>query len=221
MDPVITKKFSDLAPIAPLLGAAIGLIGVLITVTVTWLKDRNIHAQRLQVIDQATKYLEFWDKYYKSLTSASDSASREFLSQHLQLQLSGAGQFLTRELSRLQPQRNYVKRPLPTNRLRRWFLFYMPNRALTWVPRSIFYMYAITFTIGGLALPFVLPFQEQMSIGERFLMFFVGIVGGAIYIALGQLFVWPFRALANWIDNRPAPACLQESHSDKSMGAVA
>lgn len=70
-----------------LFAAAITAGATLLGALITWLKDRNGAARRIQVLDEATKYVQFWQaaKAARETLSASDKppASEQSLGEHI------------------------------------------------------------------------------------------------------------------------------------------
>lgn len=57
-----------------IVAAAITATATLAAAIITWLKDRNGRARRIQVLDEATKYLAFWELVRSSEKSGDDDA---------------------------------------------------------------------------------------------------------------------------------------------------
>jgi len=50
------------------LGVLATFVGTVLTIVVSWIKERNASARRIQILDEAKRYVEFW-KAYTDITS--------------------------------------------------------------------------------------------------------------------------------------------------------
>ena len=67
------------AIVAPLITGGLGLLGTLITASITWAQDRTASARRLHLLEEEIKRLTFWDTWLKiqSLAATSESEVAE------------------------------------------------------------------------------------------------------------------------------------------------
>jgi hypothetical protein len=50
-------------------GAVSGLLGTVLTLLVAWIKDRTAISRRIQLLDEATRYVAFWKAFMESATN--------------------------------------------------------------------------------------------------------------------------------------------------------
>jgi hypothetical protein len=218
MEQTSLKHLFDLIP-AAVLGGLLGFLGSVITVAVTWVKDRNLDARCIQVIDEATKYVQFWDQRQKALLTLELSESVIAANKTTALtEISAATTFLVERLRRL--QNGNVVKPIPTSKIRRWYMLYRPNRQITWFIRAFFYLYAfsgVLFAIEGLVFSII-----GLEGLPRLLILLIGVIAPVS----AYLFAWPIRLLAEWFDQKkPALAVIAPAdttdHAIASRGASA
>ena len=63
------------AIVAPLITGGLGLLGTLVTASITWAKDRKASARRQRLLEEEIKRLTFWDTWLKIQSSAAPSES--------------------------------------------------------------------------------------------------------------------------------------------------
>jgi len=63
----------------PAIGALSTLIGTLLTILVTWLRDRSADDRRTRAIDEASKYLEFLRLYQERASAIFEEKDQETL----------------------------------------------------------------------------------------------------------------------------------------------
>lgn len=127
---------------------ALGLIGTLATVVVSWLKDRDISATRLRELDEASKRVAFWDAWFKALTlfehqpkslDWQELAKAEILSASVAIKKL----FAIASVDQLTESERWRLRRQKMSSLRRGLLLYSPPRLRAWIPRTIFYIYLL------------------------------------------------------------------------------
>jgi TM2 domain-containing membrane protein YozV len=61
------------AIVAPLITGGLGLLGTLVTASITWAKDRKASARRQHLLEEEIKRLTFWDTWLKIQSSTATS----------------------------------------------------------------------------------------------------------------------------------------------------
>jgi hypothetical protein len=54
------------------IGTVSGLLGTVLTLLVTWIKDRTAASRRIQLLDEATRYLAFWRTFMEATNALSE-----------------------------------------------------------------------------------------------------------------------------------------------------
>jgi hypothetical protein len=148
------------------------------------------------VIDEATKYVQFWDQRYKTLQALAPSESSLLENRNAALiEIDGATAFLTGRIQRILGATEAPK-PIPTNKIRRWYMLYKPNKWTSWLVRLFFYIYAFMGIVVGVELlGFAIVGFEDMP---RLLALALAPVVPVVCYAVA----WPMRLLAEWFDQR-------------------
>jgi len=76
------------------LGTIATFLGTVLTVVVTWRKDRTASSRRIQILDEATRYVEFWKAYLESGQANCDSDEQEALSKEAKASLKMLGRYV-------------------------------------------------------------------------------------------------------------------------------
>jgi hypothetical protein len=133
---------------------AIGLIGTLVSLSAAWAKDLNATAQRMRVLEDATKRALFWDTWSKALATVDPEANTADLRAQLKAEILAAAEPV-HQLFRKPPANaprvtslaGYLSFRSSLSRFRRWLLLYKPPRGRAWVPRIFFYYYLMTIPL--------------------------------------------------------------------------
>jgi hypothetical protein len=191
-------KLSD-DVIKGLIAGAAGLVGTLITAAITWARDRDVSSQRLRLLDEESKRLTFWDAWLKIQVSITTSeAELSELRERVRAEASaaaalvkGAFQQPISESAAPSTLAEYSKLRNSLPRWRRWSLLYKPARTRAWIPRVLFYMFAVE----GIVLVIVSwGDKEELSA-----------------IVIGVLFwVFLFRSLSVWLEKPRFPTAGQD-----------
>jgi hypothetical protein len=140
----LLELFKGLGP------ALIGLIGTVVTIAGSTLKDHSDSIKRVREIDEAAKVVSFWKTWLEAACSLGTEDEQKLWREKAKKDLEKASARVeglfpeTQSESHLSAkQENFVgwRRGLPT--WRRWLLLYKPPRARAWLPRVIFYLYLV------------------------------------------------------------------------------
>ena len=76
------------------IGTIATFVGTILTVIVTWGKDRSASARRIQILEEATKYVGFWKAYTKSAMEAFSPDDQAALSKETEERLKKLGAYV-------------------------------------------------------------------------------------------------------------------------------
>jgi hypothetical protein len=183
----------------PGLTLACGLVGTLVAVTATWAKDLGASAQRIRILDEATKRALFWDTWSKALANADPEANAADLRSKVKIEIAAAAQSVeevyhkpaTRQPSAHVAVSQYQEHRSSLSRIRRWFLLYKPPRWRAWVPRLFFYIYVLEASLAPFA-PFVRR-GGYMGFPDRLVMFLGSVLAALVFRWLS---IWAERPRA-------------------------
>jgi hypothetical protein len=169
---------------------AIAVSSTLLTIGISWLRDRGANQQRAKLLEEVTKSIAFWELWLKAQQLARTTDELAEVRQTAQRELDYASQQIVGlRVQGFQAESTDIFR-LPSSRLRRLLLLYRPRGGVGWVPRILFYSFVIYFWAFVIAMDVRVGVPFTASEVAILLILFVGI--SAV-----------FRSLTVWLDRAP------------------
>lgn len=105
-------------------GGGLAALATLIAALIGWLKDRNQDVRRLQRLDQATKYVEFWKLTYElRISLVNDQEGKADLKRELEMRLAYATSMID-EIAPLNAKPEPVVSGEPTSKVANWLFLH-------------------------------------------------------------------------------------------------